>query len=100
MFKKILLWLGLAIVIFISILLINTFRSKPWPVNTQAVKQDPLPDSAVAHMSEAIQLQTISVSDSSTIDTATFLSFDAFIERAYPGVHSQLVKTRINTFSL
>lgn len=62
--------------------------------------QQPLPDSAVLHMSQAIQIPTISFSDSSAIDTAAFKAFNTFIERAYPLVHLHLSKILIHQFSI
>jgi len=97
--KKTLLFLGVAIVLLIAILLINTFRTKPWPTHPAAV-MTPLPDSAIRHMSEAIQIPTISYSDTSAIDTAAFKAFNSFIERAYPLIHQHLEKTFIRQFSI
>jgi carboxypeptidase PM20D1 len=99
MIKKILLFFGVAIILLIAILLINTFRAKPWPVHpSEALK--PMPDSAVRHLSEAIQVPTISYSDTSALDTAAFRAFNSFIEKAYPLVHQHLVKTFIKEFSI
>jgi carboxypeptidase PM20D1 len=100
MIKKILLFLGVALLLLIAVLLFNTFRAKPWPVTASDPVQQLLPDSAVLHMSQSIQIPTISFSDSSAIDTAAFKAFNTFIERAYPLVHQHLSKTFINQFSI
>ncbi len=100
MIKKILLWFGIALLALIAIVLFNTFRTKPWPIKTSDVVLLPLPDSAVQHVSQAIQIPTISISDSSAIDTAAFTAFNHFIERAYPLIHQNLSKTFINRFSM
>ena len=99
MIKKILLFLGTAIILLISILLINTFRGKEWPVHSSQALI-PLPDSAIQHLSEAIRIPTISYSDTSALDTAAFRAFNSFIERAYPLVHQRLHKTFIKEFSI
>jgi carboxypeptidase PM20D1 len=100
MIKKILLSLGIVLLLLIAILLFNTFRAKPWPVKPADEVQRPLPDSAIQHFSEAVQIPTISISDTSAIDTAAFKAFNSFIERAYPLIHQHLSKTFINQFSI
>jgi carboxypeptidase PM20D1 len=100
MIKKISLFSGIVLLVLIAIVLYNTFRAKPWPINPSDAVQQPLPDSAIQHMSQAIQIPTISISDSSAIDTAAFKSFNSFIEKAYPLIHQHLSKTLINQFSI
>jgi carboxypeptidase PM20D1 len=90
-------WLGILFLLLIAVLLINTFRSRQWPVYPAAVEQ-PIPDSAIRHMSQAIQIPTISISDTSAIDTIAFNAFGTFMESAYPLIHQQLSKKVINQF--
>jgi carboxypeptidase PM20D1 len=99
MIKKIFIFLGIALFLLIAIVLVNTFRTKPWPIKPSDGAQQPLPDSAIQHMSQAIQIPTISISDSSAIDTTAFKAFNSFIEQAYPLIHLHLSKTMINEFS-
>ena len=99
MLKKIARWLGIALSLFIVFLLFNAYRIKPWPVAATTITLAPLPDSAIKHMSQAIRIPTISISDSSAIDTAAFRAFGSFLERSYPLVHQQLSRTRIRQFS-
>ena len=99
MFKKIIRWLCLTISLFIALLIFNVYRAKPWPAGAKAIVLRPLPDSAVQHMSQAIQIPTISISDSSALDTAAFQAFGTFMERSYPLVHQHLTRTRIRRFS-
>lgn len=82
----------------ILIVVINTFRAKPWP-SAKAVILQPLPDSAVQHMSEAVQIATVSPEDTLHIDTIHFLRFRSFLEKAYPLVHQYLSRTIINGYS-
>jgi len=51
-------------------------------------------------MSQAIRIPTISISDSSAIDTSAFRAFNTFIERSYPLIFRHLSKTFINEFSM
>jgi carboxypeptidase PM20D1 len=100
MTRKILIFSGIALFVIIAILFFNTFRAKPWPVKPSDAVQQPLPDSAVLHMSQAVQIPTISISDTSAIDTIAFKAFNSFIARAYPLIHQHLSKTFINQFSI
>jgi carboxypeptidase PM20D1 len=99
MIRKVLASLGIAIMLLIAILLFNTFRTKPPLAGMARIESRPLPDSAIQHMSQAVQIPTISIGDTIPIDTAAFKSFGAFIERSYPLVHQHLSKTLINQFS-
>lgn len=99
MIRSILLLLGTGFVLLIAVLLFNTFRAKPWPVMPSPAAQAPLPDSAAQHLSRAIQIPTISISDSSAVDTAAFKLFGSFIDQSYPLIHTHLSKTVIKDFS-
>ena len=81
-----------------GILLFNTFRSTPWPLHKAALLS-PLPDNAIRHMSEAIQIRTISPEDTLQIDSAAFNAFRIFLEESYPLIHHQLTRTVINGYS-
>ncbi len=99
MIRRIFTLLLTFLLILIGILLLNTFRAKPWPRYSVTNTELLLPDSAIIHMSRAIQIPTISISDTSMIDTAAYRKFASFLEQAYPLIHQKLSKTIINTFS-
>jgi carboxypeptidase PM20D1 len=99
MVKKILVWAGILLVVIIGYLLYNTFQAKPWPVMKAVAIQWPLPDSAIRHMSRAIQIPTISINDTAAIDTAAFKAFEVFIDRSYPLIREHLTKTMVDQFS-
>ncbi|MFT3934924.1 MAG: M20/M25/M40 family metallo-hydrolase [Chitinophagaceae bacterium] len=99
MIKKLLGFFGLLLVGLVCIVLFNTFHKKPWPEATIAPTLQPLPDSAILHMSKAIQIPTISISDSSALDSTAFRNFGLFLQQAYPLVHQHLQKTMIDQFS-
>ena len=96
MVKKLLGLIFIALIVLIAVLLFNTFTTKPWPVVTSINNPAPLPDSAVKHLSEAVQIPTISINDTAAIDTPAFKKFGEFIQTAYPLVSSKLEKTLIN----
>ena len=98
MLKKIFYFLCTAIILVVAILLFNTFRSKPWPRH-KAAALEPLPDSAIIHMSNAIRIATISPEDTTRIDSVHFNQFRFFLEQSYPLIHQQLSKTIIKNYS-
>lgn len=98
MLKKFFSVLGLALLLVLAVLLYYTFTVKPWP-HHQAQQPDPLPDSAIAHMSTAIQIATVSPEDTSRIDSVHFDQFRVFLEHSYPLVHQRLARTIIKNYS-
>ena len=90
--------LGLAILLVLSVLLFNTFRSKPWPEH-KAAALEPLPDEAITHLSNAIRIATISPEDTTRIDSVHFNQFRLFLEQSYPLIHRQLNRTIIKEYS-
>src|SRR5260221_8268541 len=99
MIKKILGFLGITVLVLIAIILFNTFRAKKWPVMSTNKAQQPLPDSAIQHLSQAVQIPTISISDTSAIDTSAYNAFASFIGQAYPLIHRNLTKTLIQQYN-
>jgi carboxypeptidase PM20D1 len=99
MLKKVLAGLGTGLILLIALILFNTFRTRPWPVFATNKEPAPLPDSAIKHLSRAVQIPTVSFSDSSSIDTMAFKAFNTFIETSYPLIREHLSKTVINQFS-
>ncbi len=99
MIKKILGFLGITVLVLIAIILFNTFRAKKWPVMSTNKVQQPLPDSAIQHLSQAVQIPTISISDTSAIDTSAYNAFVSFIGQAYPLIHRNLTKTLIQQYN-
>jgi len=99
MFKKILSGLLILLAGIILIVVVNTLRAgKSIPVK-EALKQPPINDSALKHFTEAIQIKTVSWADTLPIDTAEFIRFRLFMERAYPLVHQKLERRIFSEFS-
>jgi carboxypeptidase PM20D1 len=99
MFKKIFFFLLLAALGLTAVLLFNTFR---FPAATQpqkAIKVSGISDSVAQHLSEAIQIKTVSFGDTLAIDTAEFVKFRSFLEKTYPLVHTQLPRMIFSEFS-
>lgn len=96
MLKKLLRFAGLALLLLLVVLVFNTLRSKPWPVAAANSNPPPMPDSAVAHLSQAVQIPTISINDTAAIDTAAFIKFGQFVQQAYPQINTHLTKTMVD----
>jgi carboxypeptidase PM20D1 len=96
--KKILGILGLVFLLLFVFVLIKTISNKP-VFNSGSVSLEELPTNAVAHMSQAIQIQTETPNDDYQFDTATFLAYRKFIETAYPLIHKNLSRTTIDSFN-
>lgn len=97
--KKIFLFLFTIALVLAVVVLINT-----WRMGNSIPSQPSLPllaisDSAIQHMSEAVQIKTISYADSLPVDTAEYLRFRQFMERAYPLIHQKLPRKIFNQFS-
>jgi carboxypeptidase PM20D1 len=99
MLKKILRYLLLLVLLLISVLVINTILQKGDIPATKASEVPTLSDSAAMHLSEAIQIKTVSFGDTLPIDTAEFVRFRTFLEHTYPLVHQQLPRKEFNQFS-
>src|ERR1700712_1272140 len=98
MLKKLFSIIAIAILLLLAVLIFNTFHAKPWPVH-KATALEPLPDSAIAHMSNAIQIATVSPEDTTSIDSLHFNQFRNFLQQSYPLIHQQLIRTIIKNYS-
>lgn len=99
MLKKLLLILLAVIIIFAAVILINNSKYRGGIPSKPAMAQMAISDSAIQHMSEAVQAKTISYADSLPVDTAEYLRLKAFIEKAYPLVNQKLQRQVFNGFS-
>jgi carboxypeptidase PM20D1 len=90
MIKNLFKFLLLLLIVLIAIVLFNTYRYTKEIPRGHALQQPLISDSAVRHMSEAVQIKTISYADSLPVDTAEYFKFRKFLEVAYPVVHQKL----------
>ncbi|HVU59083.1 MAG TPA: M20/M25/M40 family metallo-hydrolase [Puia sp.] len=96
--KKISAVIILLIVLLIGWILFRTFNAKSWPKH-QAAPLAALPSAALAHLSTAISIPTVSPQDPSRIDSASFLQYRAFLDSAYPMIHQRLSRDIVAGFS-
>lgn len=101
--KKLFLTFAVALLLLIAVLLANTFRFS----SRQLTDVPPAPaltnfstDSAVTHLSQAIQCRTVSYTDYSLTDTTQFDKFVALIRRQFPLIHSRLTQETVNQYGL
>jgi carboxypeptidase PM20D1 len=88
-----------AFLLLVGILVFNTSQ-KSEPITSIAIEKIPAAgDSAIFHMSRAIQIKTVSKGDTLPIDTAEFVAFRQFLEGSYPLIHRQLKRQVFNEFS-
>lgn len=93
--------LALALVALVIILLWNTYRFTS--IQPAAIAPAPavsLNDSVITHLSQALQIRTISYQDSTLTDTTQFEAFISFLDMTYPLVHSRMTRERINKYAL
>ena len=82
-----------------GILIFNTMKLKNEKQSQVSTIDIPKDDTAAKHLSEAIQIKTVSFGDTLPIDTSEFLKFRMFMEKTYPLMHSKLEKQTFNQFS-
>ncbi len=99
MFKRLFFLLFVAILVLSAVLLFNTIRfTKTIPVYP-SVAITGISDSAALHLSQAIQIKTVSFGDTLPIDTTEFKKFRVFLETTYPTVHQKLPRQIFSEFS-
>ncbi len=98
--KKFLLFLLLVIVLFVGYLLFKTITFESKQIEVAQAADMKVSTTARQHMSEAIQIPTISNENYLDIDSAAFYKFREFIKTTYPLSDSLLETTYINEFSI
>lgn len=85
--------------LLVVVLVVNTFRGNRVLPKYIVEGAPAVNDTAALHLSQAIQIKTISFGDTLAIDTAEFLKFRSFLEVSYPTVHAKLTRQTFNQFS-
>lgn len=89
------------LILFISVLLINTWRFTHNAPSVPPVKIAPVDDRGpVERLAKAIQIKTLSFEDQTLMDKDAFLSFHRFLEEVFPNLHKTLAKDIIQDYSL
>ncbi|MDA2923158.1 hypothetical protein MYX65_00625 [Acidobacteria bacterium AH-259-L09] len=91
----------LALVILTAIVLINTARFTSKQMAMQPIEEVDLDeDGAVDHFRRVLQFETVSYEDSSKFDAEPFVGLHAYLEQAFPKVHTTLKREVIGDYSL
>jgi carboxypeptidase PM20D1 len=98
--KKILQLLVWMLSVILIVILIKTLLFKSLQIKTQTVSLASFGAESVDRFSKAIRFPTISYSEDSPIDSASFIAFHNFIDESYPFIRSKLKKEKFNKFSL
>ena len=89
---------------FASLILIILFRTALCSEKKYSVAQLDTDwvdaDSAAAHLSGAIRIQTIGYDDITQTDYSAFAALASYLEKTYPRVHSVLDRESVNGSSL
>lgn len=99
MIKRIFITFGVLLLALIAVLLFNTFRFNPASESSKPSITINKYDTAALHLSQALQIKTVSFGDTLPIDTAEFIKFRTFMETTYPLMHQKLEKKSFNLFS-
>jgi len=99
MAKRILFVLLSVLAILLAIVFYNYFQFSKTDPPGQSLPITGVSDSAAQHLSNAIQIKTISFGDTLAVDTAEFLKFRGFMESTYPLMHQKLQRQIFNEFS-
>lgn len=100
MFKKILLFLLLALLVLVGVVLFRTFTIESKQPSVKAVPPVAIEDAALNRLTQAIQIPTISYDEPSRFNPVPFEQLHALIDSSFPLVDSLLNKELINEHSL
>jgi len=99
--KNIIISLVLGLLILLAILLIRTLSFSPQSVDSEQYEPVSLNASQIsAHLSQAVQFQTVSKQNPADMDYAAFTAFIDRVAVTYPEVHADLELVRINDLTL
>ena len=97
--KKLFLLIFGVLIIFICYLFFNLFSFESKQLVVKAVSKIEINDIAITHLSEAIQIKTISTENPEDLNLSEFEKFNKYLESTYPLADSLLQKKHINNFS-
>lgn len=98
-FKKTLLFLLLALVLFVAYLIINTLNFDSKQITVEPITPIKGRPAAINHFAEALKIKTVSPENTADFDSIQFKTFNSFLEKTYPLADSLLEKKIFNSFS-
>ncbi len=96
------LLIALALLVFlIAFMLVRTFRLSKFPEPVSVIEKPALEQKEISqHLSQLIQIKSISLEEITEADPKPFLDVHQWIEKTYPLLSSHLKREKINTCSL
>jgi len=98
-FKRLFALIGITLVILLVYFVLKTFTFQSKQLDVTPIAAIVVPDDAVNHLSQAIQIRTISPENLSDFDSIAFYQFNDFLKNTYPLVDSLLELKRFNEFT-
>jgi carboxypeptidase PM20D1 len=94
--------ISLGFIVILFAILVYRAENLPSPyIDAPEVSGHDYDDNSIArHMSEAVQIRTISWSPTAPTEGEAFLEFHNWLEKTYPAVHANISKEVINNYSL
>lgn len=101
MIKKLLSIAGIALLVLVAILLVNTFTLKSKQKPSEGTKVAvPSIDDAALRLAKSITFKTVSYDDTAMIDYSQFLAFHEFLKSSFPTVFSQMTLDVVSNYTL
>lgn len=97
--KRLFTVIGISLLILIGYFLLRTFTFESKQLQISPIEKIEIPDSALKHLSEAIQIKTISPENSAYFDSISFYKFNSYLKSTYPLVDSLLELKTFNEFT-
>jgi carboxypeptidase PM20D1 len=98
--KKLLLLIGTAVVLTAAFTVVLTARYVPTETPVHPADAVAVPSGAAERLANAIRIATISAEDEGAFDAAAFADLHAYLQRAFPRVHSDLQRETVAKHSL
>ena len=98
--RKLLLLLAAGVVLLVGLILVRTARYGSAPPASAPVREVAVPEGAAERLAGSLRIRTISHEDPEAFDAEAFRGLHAYLQTAFPRVHSQLRRETVQTHSL
>jgi carboxypeptidase PM20D1 len=98
--RKILVGLFIALGVLVTIVIFKTLGFQSSQIKVKPVRHTKFNEESIQRLSKIIQFKTITFQDKNKLDSAEFVNFHKYLEKAYPLVHKYLDRTKIGGLSL
>jgi carboxypeptidase PM20D1 len=89
------------VILFVSVIFINTLRLRSQQIATvTTIPAPPISPAALKHFQQLIRFKTISWNDHTLFDSIPFLQLHQYLQQAYPLVHQRLQREVVSKYTL